>query len=114
MTIELVEEAATVLDALGIGSIAGNDALQQRQHPRRFAPIEFLVVEVEVVDDLGDGLDAEVFGQAEVLHQRLEGAAIAPVAVAQSLEHIEQQLTLGWPITLCRNEFEARPGIDET
>src|SRR5688572_14266829 len=98
MAVELVEEAAAVLDALGIGRVAGDDALQQRQHARRLATVVLLVVEVEVVDELPDGLNTEVVGQAEVFRQCLEGAAITAVAVPESLEHIERQLALCGPI----------------
>src|SRR4029453_5024657 len=87
------------------------DAFQQRPNARDFGAAELAVLEIDVMDDLGDGAQRRVLQRA-ALQQHLERAFVALVSEL-GLEHVEAQLALVGAIALAGYEFETRFGIDE-
>src|SRR5215470_16740930 len=72
---------------------------------------EFIVLEVDVVNDLRDGAESRIFGP-DTIEQYFKRAFLALVRKL-SLEHVKAQLAFVWAITFARNEFEARLRINK-
>src|SRR5262249_7452910 len=77
-----------------------------------FMTAEFIVLEVDVVNDLRNGAESRIFGP-DTIEQYFKRAFVALVCKL-SLEHVEAQLTFVWAIALARNELEARIWVDQT
>jgi hypothetical protein len=91
--------------------VGGAKSSDEAIDARGFWPPVFPVLEVDVVDDLGDLVQGRIV-QVEALHQHLEGAAIALVGVLR-LEHVEAQLAGRRLVALAGHELEARLLVDE-
>src|SRR5436190_52160 len=73
---------------------------------------ELRVLEIDVVNDLGDGTQGSIFG-LELLDEDLERAAVPVVGVLR-LEHVEPQFSRLGPVASAGDELEARLGVDES
>jgi hypothetical protein len=89
----------------------GGDAGDQAAHARNLFAAVLVVLEIDVVDDLCDRAKRRI-GQARMVDQDLEGAAVALVREL-ALEHVEAQLARSGRITLARHELETRAAVDE-
>ena len=85
-------------------AISGLDA-------RRLVAAELAVLEVDVVDDLGDRLERRIARPARA-EQHLEGAAVALVREL-GLEHVEAELAGLRHVALGRHELEPGLRVDE-
>ncbi len=91
--------------------VHGADSSDQPLDSRSFGPAEFAVLQIDVVDDLGDRSKSRVV-QLQMLKQHLEGAAIAFVGEI-GLEHVEADFPLLGLIPPRGNEFEFGLRIDK-
>src|SRR5438093_6814960 len=87
------------------------DASDEMVDPGRLRQLELRVLEIDVVHDLGDRPERGIM-EAEPLDENLERAAVSLVRVLR-LEHVEARFTGLRPVSLARDELEARVGIDE-
>src|SRR3954468_18549944 len=85
--VKILEHGRSAVQAPAVVVRCGRDAGNQRLDARRLLPPELAVLQVDVVDDLGDGLECR-FRLAQPGQQDLEGAVIALVRVL-GLEHVE-------------------------
>src|SRR5713226_3039572 len=81
------------------------------QPPGSFGPVEFAVLQIDVVDDLGDRSKSRLV-ELQTLEQHLEGAAIAFVSEI-GLEHVKADFPFLRLIPSRGNEFEFGFGIDK-
>src|SRR6266545_300227 len=110
--IEVVEHFSAARDALQIIWCRQRDAVDHCPDADGFIAPEFIVLEVDVVNDLRDGAQRRVL-RCDAIEQHLEGALVA-LMCELGLEHVEAQLTFGGAIALAGNELEARVRVDET
>src|SRR4029453_15941691 len=92
-------------------ALAGGDARHDDADAGRLLATVLAVLEVDVVDDLADGVERRVV-QAGALQQHLEGAAVALVGVL-ALEHVEAHPARARQVGPAGHELEARARIDE-
>src|SRR5260221_8537512 len=109
--VEVVEHFGSPRNPLRVIAGRGADTLDQRSNPCDFGPPELAVLEVDVVDDLGNRAQRCIL-EAASIEQHLEGAFIAFVGEFR-LEHVEAQLILLRAIAFARDELEASLRIDE-
>src|SRR3954471_14640526 len=64
-----------------------------RVEPRRLQPVELVVFEVYVVDDLGEPLEGRVARQSELFDHRLERTVLTPVCEL-GVGHVEMDAAL--------------------
>src|SRR5207302_2215315 len=107
---QMVENLDRALDSLRVVSNAPGQTLDHHPYPRGLRAIEFRLLQIEVVHDLGDRAHALV-RDAGSPHQRLQRAAILFVREIAA-GHIETDLALAR--RRLRVEAEARLGVDET
>ena len=81
-------------------------AIKARDARRLRAP-ELPVLDVDVVDDLGDRRRGPARASANRSTQHLEGAAVAVVGEGR-LEHVERELPVPGPVALPGDELERR------
>src|SRR5215467_10911929 len=110
--IEAVEHFRAARDPLQVIRRGQRDAVDQGPHADRFVAAELVVLEVNVVNDLGDGAQRRILGR-DAIEQHLEGALVA-LMCELGLEHVEAQLAFDRAIALAGNELEARIRVDET
>src|SRR5689334_7332007 len=87
--IEGIERLRAACDALVVVGGCHGDAGDQARDAGGLLAAVLGVLEIDVVDDLGDGSERCVF-QAAALQQHLEGAAVALMRVL-GIEHVEAQ-----------------------
>src|SRR2546425_13325544 len=87
------------------------DAGDEMVDPGRLGQLEFQVLEIDVVHDLGDRSERRIL-EAEPFDENLEGTAVALMCVFR-FEHVETHLTSLWPVSLACDELEACLGIYE-
>src|SRR5207237_7595885 len=87
------------------------DAVDQVLETGVIRPAVPLVLQIDVVDDLGDGPQRRV-GDLEAREQHLERAELALVREL-AVEHVEAQLAWLVAVLARRHELELRLGIDE-
>ncbi len=109
--IEIVEDGSALRDPLLVALVRHGDAGDQAGDARRFLAAELAVLEIDVVDDLGDGLQRRI-GYAGAGEQDLEAAAVALMGDL-AFEHVEAQLPRLRHIALARHEADDGIGIDE-
>ena len=102
--IEIVEQAAALLDTRHIRQIGARQAVDHRRNATRLGACELAVLEVDVVHDLADRRQRGIVAAA-LLQQHLEGAAIALVGEL-GLEHVEPKLARPRTIALRGDELE--------
>jgi hypothetical protein len=108
---QVVEQGEGALQPGHVAGLRGRDAGHDLGDARRLRPVELAVLDVDVVDDLGDPAQPGV-AQSGALDQDLEGAAVAFVGVFR-LEHVEADLAAARPVARGGGELEARLGVDE-
>src|SRR5262245_64166377 len=86
--IEPVEDRHAALEQIVVVSGRFGERPERQVHAGRLVARELAVVQIGLVDDLGDQLDAAVL-QPETLHQRLERAVLAVVPVLGA-QHVER------------------------
>src|ERR1700751_1631478 len=109
--VEVVEDLGAARNALRIVLARDTDAFDQRSDAGDFGAAELAVLEIDVMDDLGDGAQRRVLQRAP-LQQHFERAFVALVREL-GLEHVEAQLAFVGAIALAGYEFEMRLGGDE-
>src|SRR4026209_1622912 len=98
-------------DALVVPGVRPGNAVNKALEPRRLGPRELGVGQVDVVDHLGESLQAGV-RQAKPRYERFEGAAIALMGVFR-FEHIETYFVGLGLVRPFLDEPEAGFGVDE-
>src|SRR5262249_19350418 len=109
--VEVIEHFGPTRDPLRVILGRRADTLHKRSNPCDFSSPEFAVLEIDIVDDLGDGAQRCVL-EAAAIEQHLEGALVALVREFR-LEHVETQFALLRSIAFARDEFELGFRIDE-
>src|SRR6185436_8276705 len=109
--VEIIEKSTATLEPFLVVIRGECDAIEHLAHALCFAPPEPLVLEVEVVHDLGEGPQCGV-AQADFGEQHLEGALLAPMRVF-GVGHVEAQLIALRLVTRRSDELEARRRVDE-
>src|ERR1700745_3162587 len=109
--IKVIEHFGRACKALRVIARRGADALHQRSDTCDFGSTELAVLEVDVVDDLGDGAKRGIL-EAASMEQHLEGAFVALVREF-SFEHVETQFALLRAVAFAGDEFEAGLRVDE-
>src|SRR5262249_2457171 len=105
------EHGAGALEPDLVLLVSQADAGHQPLEAERVLPAELCVLEVDVVDDLGDGPESRVL-EAEAREQHLERAAISFMREL-GLEHVEAELARLVPVVFRRDELEPSVAIDE-
>src|SRR5262245_12183124 len=109
--VEVVEDFSPACNPLRIIPGRGADTLHKGSDTCDFGSPELAVLEIDIVDDLGDGAKRCVLEAASV-EQHLEGAFVALVGEFR-LEHVETQLALLRAIAFAGDELELALRIDE-
>src|SRR5262245_3649916 len=110
--VEIVEHFGAACDALQVIRRRKRNAVDQCPDANGFIAAEFVVLEVDVVNDLRNGAERRILAR-DAIEQHLEGALVALVREFR-LEHVEAQLAFGSAIALAGDELEARVRVDET
>src|SRR3954469_15824720 len=110
--VKVVEHLGATRDAIRVILGRNADPFDQCPDASDLRPAEFVVLQVDVVDDLRDGAQRGVFWHA-VLPQHFKGAFVALVGEL-GFEHVEAQLAGVRAIPLAGYELESRLRIDET
>src|SRR5215207_4921674 len=108
--VQSVEEHAALLKYLAVVFEKFGQPRHGGVEPRGFEPVELTVLEVDVVNDLGDMAQGGVVAEAEPFDEGLEGAVLALVCELGA-EHVEGDAALD-PFAL-GDEVEARALVDE-
>src|SRR3954453_2803022 len=106
---QIIENLDAALDSLRVIANAADQSGDHHRHPRALRAIEFRLLQVDVVHDLGDRAHAFV-RDAGAPHQRLQRAAVAFVREIAA-GHIEADLPIAR--LRLRVEAEARFRIEE-
>src|SRR6202022_5008434 len=110
--IEVIEDFTAARNPRGVVLGGCADAIDEGPDAGNLGAAELVVLEVDVVNDLGDRAQGGVL-EASALQQHFERALVAFVGELR-LEHVEAQLTFMRTVTLARYELEMRFGIDQT
>src|SRR5262245_40905074 len=110
--VEAVEDLGAARNPLRVVLGPDADAFNQRSDAGDFGAAEFVILEIDVMDDFRDGAQRRVLQRAP-LQQHFERAFVALVREL-GLEHVEAQLAFVGAIALAGYEFEVRLGVDET
>src|SRR3954467_3559791 len=110
--VEVVEHLGATRDATRVILGRHADPFDQRPDAGDLRPAEFVVLQVDVVDDLRDGAQRGIL-QCAALEQHLERALVALVGEL-GLEHVEAQFGRLRAISLPGYELEAGLWINET
>src|SRR3954447_3889062 len=110
--VEVVEHLGATRDAIRVILGRHADPFDQRPDAGDLRPAEFVVLQVDVVDDFRDGAQRRVFWHA-ALQQHLERALVALMREL-GLEHVETQFGRIRAISLSGYELEAGLWINET
>ena len=107
--IERIKELETLLQNLFVRPVHSCPALGNQFDGFAFGSPEFAVLQVRIVDDLGNLFETLV-AHFEALHERFEGAVVARVCEL-TFEHVEADRT--WVGLGIGRENKPGPGIDE-
>src|SRR3954471_22607896 len=110
--VKVVEHLGATRDAIRVILGRYADPFDQCPDASDLRPAEFVILQVDVVDDFRDGAQRGVFWRA-ALHQHLERALVALVGEL-GLEHVEAQFGRLRAISLPGYELEAGLWINET
>src|SRR5262245_45762083 len=106
--VEVVEHFRPACKALRVIAARGANAFHQRSDTCDFAPPELAILEVDVVDDLGDGAKRGVLEPASI-EQHLECAFVAFVGEFR-LEHVEAQFAFLRAVALPETNLKRASG----
>src|SRR6476659_2784282 len=109
--VEVVEHFGTACKALRVIAGRGANAFHQRSDTRDFGPPELAILEVDVVNDLGNGAKRGIL-EAASIEQHLERAFVTLVGEFR-LEHVETQFAFLRAVAFAGDEFEAGFRVDE-
>src|SRR5437016_2281622 len=100
--VEAVEDRAALCEPRFVVLAGHADACDQAVEADHLGADELRILEVDVVDDLGDRLERGI-SELEPSQQDLESAAISFVSVLR-LEHVEADFTRLWAVSTSGNE----------
>src|SRR5262245_57322953 len=109
--VEIIEESRSPLDPCEVILVGNADPRDQLSDACGLFPAELGVFEIDVMHDLGDGLERRVL-KTRRRHENFECASVAHVGELGG-KHIEPQLPRLWNIALGRDEFESCFVVDE-
>src|SRR5262249_48911725 len=109
--IEAVEDRASLCQPLFVVAMDHRDARDQRFDACDLGALEFVVLQIDVVDDLCDRPEGGIL-EAEAPEQHLERAP-TPIVRELRLEHVEAQLAPLRAVATRGDEFEPRFVIHE-
>ena len=107
----VVEHGGPTLEPGLVIPVAHGDARDQPVDAGSLGATELPVLQIDVVDDLGDGTHCRIVYR-EAGAQDLEGAEIALVREL-GLEHVEAELAVLGTVSLARYEFEPRLRVND-
>src|SRR6266404_4356568 len=107
---ETVKDDARLLQQLPIVSQRCAQSVHHRIKTRSFKPVELVVLQIYVVNNLGNLPQTFAIAQAESLQQRFEGAIITVMREFRAI-HVERNRAL-YRLALS-NKVKARAFVDE-
>src|SRR5882757_2679296 len=109
---ELIKQDHARLEPRLVAPVSETERRDHVGDTRDLRSSELAVLHVDVVDDLGKGLDSW-FANQKALDQYLERALVTLVREL-GFEHIEGNLAVFQPVSLASDEFERSLRIDES